>query len=122
VTEGVRVHVTSQYLPSHSSPVEGRYAFAYTVEIANQSARVVQLRSRHWVVSHGDGHVENVRGPGVVGEQPVLAPGESFRYTSGCIIRTPRGTMHGTYSMVSKNETFDAAIAPFALEMPHSLN
>ncbi len=123
ITDGIRVTVASQYLAEQSHPISQRYAFAYTVRIENESSRVVQLVSRHWVVTHGDGKVEEVRGAGVVGEQPVLRPGQSFKYTSGCVLRTPRGTMHGTYQMLETDgRTLEAAIARFALEMPYALN
>jgi len=123
ITKGVRVTVESHYIPEQSHPMTQRYVFAYTVRIANEGELVVQLRTRHWVVTHGDGHVEEVRGPGVVGEQPRLPPGHGFQYTSGCVLRTPRGTMHGTYQMeVEKGDDFDVEIAEFALEMPYSLN
>ncbi len=122
-TEGVRVSVQSQYLPEQSAPPSQRYVFAYTVKIENTGERTVQLRTRHWIITHGDGHVEEVRGPGVVGHEPTLAPGHGFQYTSGCILRTPRGTMHGTYQMqLEDGSMFDAAIAEFVLEMPYSLN
>lgn len=122
-TRGIRVDVRSQHLPQQSSPIRQRYVFGYTIRITNESDQPVQLVSRHWVVTHGDGHVEEVRGPGVVGEQPLLHPGTAFEYTSGCVLRTPRGTMHGTYQMVLQDEsTFDAAIASFVLEAPYSLN
>ncbi|MCA9603216.1 MAG: Co2+/Mg2+ efflux protein ApaG, partial [Myxococcales bacterium] len=111
-TRGVRVSVESQYLAEQSAPSQNRYVFAYTIQIANESSRAVQLRSRHWVITHGDGHVEEVRGPGVVGAQPHLSPGEAFKYTSGAVLRTPRGTMHGEYNMVdSDGEPFDVDIA-----------
>lgn len=123
VTEGIRVRVRSEYLPQRSSVQKRQYAFAYTIRISNESGRPATLRSRHWVITHGDGEVEEVRGPGVVGEQPLLGPGESFEYTSGCVLRTPRGTMKGTYLMVTPSgEAFEAEIAEFALELPHSLN
>lgn len=122
-TRGIRVDVRSQHLPQQSSPISQRYVFAYTIRITNESDQPVKLVSRHWVVTHGDGHVEEVRGPGVVGEQPLLRPGAGFEYTSGCVLRTPRGTMHGTYQMVLEDDsTFDAAIASFVLEAPYSLN
>jgi ApaG protein len=122
-TSGVKVLVESAYLREHSVPSIQRYVFAYTVRIENVGDTVVQLVSRHWIVTHGDGHVEEVRGPGVVGEKPTLSPGEGFRYTSGCVLRTPRGTMHGTYRMIPREgDPFDATIAPFLLEMPYSLN
>ncbi len=123
ITNGVRVTVESQYVPEQSNPMAQRYVFAYTVRIANEGEDIVQLRTRHWVVKHGDGHVEEVRGPGVVGEQPRLPPGHGFQYTSGCILRTPRGSMHGSYQMERETgDGFDAEIAEFALEMPYSLN
>jgi len=123
VTNGLRVTVTSEYLPEESTPSIQRYVFIYTVRIANEGTEVVQLRTRHWVITHGDGAVEEVRGPGVVGEEPRLPPGHGFQYTSGCVLRTPRGTMHGSYQMETEGGAmFDAEIASFALEMPYSLN
>jgi ApaG protein len=87
--------------------------------VANESERQVQLRSRHWIITDGFGRVEEVRGKGVVGEQPTLAPGESFQYTSGCVLETPHGTMHGTYQMEQPDgSTFDAEISPFVLATP----
>jgi ApaG protein len=122
-TRGIKVEVQSQHLPRQSAPAQQRYVFAYTIRITNTSDHTVQLVSRHWKVTHGDGHVEEVRGPGVVGQQPILKPGQSFEYTSGSVLRTPLGTMHGTYQMaVQGGEGFDATIAPFALETPYALN
>jgi ApaG protein len=122
-TRGVRVSVLSQYVPERSTPDEGYYFFAYQVTIANEGEQTVQLLSRHWIITHGTGRTEEVRGPGVVGEQPVLAPGESFRYTSACPLSTPVGTMHGAYQMVTADgERFDARIAPFSLAMPLALH
>lgn len=121
VTGGVKVEVESEFLPERSSPARSEYLFAYTVRISNTGTETVQLLSRHWIITDGRGRTEEVRGPGVVGEQPVLAPGESFEYTSGCPLRTPDGIMHGTYQMVRDDgTTFDAEIAPFALEAPGS--
>jgi len=123
VTRGVRVHVSSQYSPERSQPSEGQWFFLYTVRIVNEGAETVQLVTRHWVITNGDGQVEEVRGPGVVGEQPVLQPGEGFEYTSGCPLSTPFGTMHGTYQMVARNgEMFDAEIAPFTLSEPYTVH
>jgi ApaG protein len=123
ITNGIRVTVKVVYVPAQSLPAEKRYVFAYTVRIANEGTETAQLRSRHWVITDGTGKVEEVRGPGVVGQQPVLRPGEHFEYTSGCVLETPRGSMQGTYQMHMPNGTvFDAEIAPFALAMPHSLN
>ena len=101
LTRGVRVRVKSAYVPERSSPPQGHYFFAYHVRIANEGDETVQLVSRHWIITDGDGHQEHVQGPGVVGEQPVLAPGESFEYTSFCPLATPIGSMHGSYQMVA---------------------
>lgn len=118
-TQGVQVTVRTEYMAHRSNPDERRYVFAYTVVIANQGERPVQLRSRHWIITDGHGRVEEVRGQGVVGEQPTLAPGESFQYTSGCVLETPQGVMHGTYQMQrADGSTFDATIAPFVLATP----
>jgi ApaG protein len=123
VTEGIRVVVRSAYLANQSLPLANRYVFAYTVLIANEGTEPAQLRTRHWIITDGEGKVEEVRGPGVVGQEPNLKPGEHFEYTSGCVLRTPRGQMHGTYQMHRANgRVFDAAIAPFLLALPHSLN
>ncbi len=123
ITQGIRVTVSSSYLPERSSPTQREYVFAYTVKITNEGGETAQLRSRHWIITDGDGHVQEVKGDGVVGAQPVLRPGQTFEYTSGCALRTPRGTMHGTYQMAREDgRRFDAVIAPFALALPHSLN
>lgn len=119
LTEGIRVTVRSQYLADQSSPDDDRYVFAYTVKIANESEGTAQLRTRHWVITDGRGTIEEVRGDGVVGEQPRLAPGQTFQYTSGCVLQTPVGTMHGSYRMHRDDGTaFDAAIATFSLASP----
>ena len=116
VTEGVRVRVQSHYLADQSSPREHRFVFAYTITIANEGDRTAQLRTRHWVITDGRGTVEEVRGDGVVGEQPRLQPGQSFQYTSGCVLTTPIGTMQGSYAMWRDDGThFDAQIATFSL-------
>jgi ApaG protein len=123
VTEGVRVVVRSAYVADQSLPLAKRYVFAYTVRIANEGTEAAQLRTRHWIVTDGEGNVEEVRGPGVVGQEPYLKPGEHFEYTSGCVLQTPRGEMRGTYQMYRPNgRAFDAVIAPFLLALPHSLN
>ncbi len=123
VTEGVRVRVRARYVPERSDPARRGWFFAYTVLISNESDRTVQLLSRHWIITDGEGNTEEVRGPGVVGAQPVLPPGESFEYTSACPLRTPFGTMHGTYQMVTKDgDGFDAVIAPFSLSTPYAIN
>lgn len=122
-TEGIRVHVKVVYVPEQSSPRSRRYVFAYTVRIANEGEVPAQLKSRHWVITDGDGRVEEVKGPGVVGQQPLLNPGDQFEYTSGCVLPTPRGEMHGTYQMFRPDgASFDATIAPFSLTLPYSLN
>lgn len=117
------MNVSTVYVPSQSVPAEHRYVFAYTIRITNEGTDVVQLRSRHWIITHGSGKVEEVRGPGVVGQHPVLRPGEHFEYTSGCVLETPRGSMRGTYQMQYQDgRAFDAEVASFTLAMPHTLN
>jgi len=119
VTAGIRVTVESTYLDERSSPDEGSYAFAYMVTIENQGDRRVQLRRRHWIITDGNGHVEEVEGPGVVGQQPVLGPRDVHRYTSGAVLATPVGTMEGTYEMhEAGGRVFHAAIPRFALQVP----
>lgn len=119
MTNGVSVEVEPRYLPDESSPANHQFVFAYTVTIANEGSETVQLRTRHWIITDGEGKVEEVKGPGVVGAQPVLQPGQAFRYTSGCVLKTSRGTMHGTYQMYREDGTFfDAEIAPFVLSAP----
>ncbi len=123
VTEGVRVVVRSAYVADQSLPRARRYVFAYTVRIVNEGTEAAQLRTRHWIVTDAGGKIEEVRGPGVVGQEPYLKPGEQFEYTSGCVLETPRGEMRGTYQMHRPNgQVFDAVIAPFSLSLPHSLN
>ena len=118
-TQGIEVSVRSRSLPEQSSPDQQRYVFAYTIVIANHGDLTAQLRTRHWVITDGRGGVEEVRGDGVVGEQPRLEPGEQFQYTSGCVLKTPIGTMHGTYQMVRDDGAgFDAEIAAFSLVAP----
>ncbi|MFZ5475847.1 MAG: Co2+/Mg2+ efflux protein ApaG [Myxococcota bacterium] len=123
ITRGVRVEVRPEYLDQQSDPRNGTWMFAYHVRISNLGTETVQLVSRHWIITDATGRVEEVRGPGVVGEQPVLRPGEHFDYTSGCPLPTPMGTMHGTYQMVTqKGDRFDAVIAPFTLAEPFAVN
>ena len=122
-TRGVRVLVESRFLEEQSQPAAERFAFAYRVRIENVGNEVVQLRTRHWVITDSLKHVEEVRGPGVIGEQPTLRPGQAFEYTSGAILRTQRGSMKGSYQMVTEDgERFDAEIAPFSLSMPYAVN
>ena len=124
VTNNVRVEVESQYAPEHSQPFQNQWFFYYTIRISNESDETVQLLSRHWIITDANGHVEEVRGPGVVGEQPVLAPGESFQYTSGYPLPTATGVMHGTYQMIvtETGHPFDVEIAPFALHEPYTVH
>ena len=118
-TQGIRVSVEPRFVEEESQPEKGKYFFAYTVEITNMSTERVQLRSRHWRIIDGEGNIQEVRGAGVVGEQPTLGPGESFTYTSGCPLTTPDGTMQGTYTMASASgETFRADIPAFSLDSP----
>jgi Uncharacterized protein affecting Mg2+/Co2+ transport len=122
-TRGLRIQVDPHYLAEQSDPAQSHYLFAYQVTISNEGEQTVQLLSRHWVITNGESRVEEVRGPGVVGQQPVLEPGETFRYTSGCPLDTPVGTMHGSFQMrTATGEVFDAAIAPFRLARPGVLN
>ena len=122
-TRGVRVEVESHYVRDKSDPLQNRWFFAYEIRISNDGDDVVQLLNRHWIITDAKGHVEEVKGPGVVGNQPVLAPGESFEYTSFCPLKTPFGTMEGSYEMVTDSgATFLAKIAQFALSEPMTVN
>jgi len=122
-TNGIRVQVTTKYLPERSSPRDSEYWFAYFIRISNVGGETAQLLSRHWVITNTDGEEEDVRGDGVVGEQPVLAPGALYDYNSFCRLKTPVGTMHGEYTMVTPSgATFEARIAPFTLAVPNALN
>jgi len=121
VTRGIRIRVMPQFLEADSTPEEDRFVWAYTVDISNDGTETVQLRSRHWRITDGAGRTEEVRGPGVVGKTPVLQPGTSFRYTSGCHLDTPSGIMVGTYQMTNEaGEFFDVAIPAFSLDSPHA--
>jgi ApaG protein len=123
LTDGIRVQVTSRYLAEQSMPQMRRFVWSYTVRITNEGLDSARLVTRHWIITDASGKVDEVKGPGVVGEQPRLEPGDSFQYTSGCILQTSRGTMHGTYQMVRDDGGgFDAEIAPFTLSMPQELN
>ena len=123
VTNNVRVEVESRYAPEHSQPFQNLWVFHYTVRITNETGETVQLVSRHWVITDASGHTEEVRGPGVVGEQPVLAPGEAFQYTSSCPLKTSTGVMRGAYQLVNEEGTqFDVEIAPFALHEPYTVH
>lgn len=121
VTRHIRVNVETEYAPGHSDPQQHQWFFRYTVRLTNEGRETVQLISRHWIITDATGRIEEVRGPGVIGEQPVLGPGESFEYTSGCPLRTRYGTMRGTYQMVtSAREAFEIVIPTFALTEPHT--
>lgn len=116
VTEGIRVQVSAAYSEAHSMPAQSRWFFLYKIRISNESEEEVQLLRRHWYITHGTGKVEEVEGPGVVGEQPKLAPGQSFEYTSGCPLESPFGSMYGQYHMATKNGTeFEAEVGLFEL-------
>ena len=119
----IRIDVQTDYLPAQSSPEAGRYVFSYTITIRNTGSEPARLLNRHWIITDANGKVQEVRGEGVVGEQPYLRPGEGYRYTSGTMIATPVGRMQGSYEMVSETgEHFDAEIAPFSLSMPRTLH
>ncbi|HEY0511895.1 MAG TPA: Co2+/Mg2+ efflux protein ApaG [Thermoanaerobaculia bacterium] len=122
-TRGIRVQVESVYDEERSSPQDSYYFFAYRVRISNEGEETAQLISREWIITDGNGEAQRVQGPGVVGEQPVLAPGEEFEYVSFCPLATSVGSMHGAYLMVLENgESFEAEIAPFSLSVPHAVN
>ena len=119
VTHTIRVTVRPDFSDEGSAPELGRYFWTYAVEIANQGARTVQLLSRRWLITDALGHVETVEGPGVVGEQPTLAPGQSFSYMSGCPLKTPSGTMEGAYQMIDETGArFEVEIPAFSLDSP----
>lgn len=123
VTESVRVEVMAQHSPENSKPGQGEWVFQYTVRITNQGSETVQLLSRHWIITDGLEETRDVKGPGVVGEQPILAPGASFKYSSWCPLKTPTGTMRGTYQMAGADgRRFDIEIAPFALKARYTVN
>jgi ApaG protein len=122
-TRGIRIQVTSTYLSDRSSPKDSQYLFAYHVKISNVGSETAQLVSREWIITSAEGDVERVKGPGVVGEKPVLPPGGVFEYTSFCPLKTAVGTMQGSYQMVTQDGTrFDAAISAFTLAVPRSLH
>ena len=123
VTRGIRVEVRARFIPERSNPSDNEWFFAYTITIANESGKTVQLLSRHWIITDADGKVEEVQGPGVIGQQPVLGPGQSFEYTSACPLPTSFGVMQGTYQMATPDgDHFDIAIAPFSLHEPYAIN
>ena len=122
-TNGIRVQVTTKFLSERSSAGDNDYWFAYFIRITNVGEQTAQLVSRHWIITDSDGEVEEVQDDGVVGKQPVLQPGTTFDYNSFCRLKTPVGTMHGSYQMVTPaGGTFDARIAAFTLAIPYALN
>lgn len=122
VTESIRVEVLARYSPENSQALQGDWVFQYTVRITNQGTDTVQLISRHWIITDALEHVEEVRGLGVIGEQPVLGPGESFKYSSWCPLKTPTGMMRGAYQMVrSDGSQFDVDVAPFGLKARYTV-
>src|SRR6476659_4935045 len=128
LTRNVRVqveaqYVTPQFVPGQSQPLQNEWVFAYTVRITNEGDETVQLLSRHWIITDATGHIEEVRGPGVIGQQPVIEPGEELTYTSGASLDTSFGTMEGTYRMVTGGgQEFDVAIAKFTLSEPYTVH
>jgi len=122
-TRGILVEVESTFVPERSEPLRRLWFFAYRIRIANEGDEVVQLISRHWIITDAHGEVEEVTGPGVVGEQPILSPGDTFEYTSFCPLSTPFGAMHGSYQMVTPGgDGFEVEIAPFELSQPLPVN
>ena len=118
-----QVVVATRFLDDQSIPEDDRYVFAYTIQIRNTGEVPARLISRHWIITDANGKVQEVRGEGVVGEQPWLRPGEGFEYTSGAVLETPLGTMHGSYQMLADDGTrFDAMIDPFTLSIPRTLH
>ena len=120
---GIRVGVESFHIPERSRPDQDYYFFAYQVTISNLGSETAQLLSRRWIITNAEGRVETVQGPGVVGKQPVLKPGDSFQYTSFCPLDTPVGSMHGGYRMITDDEEeFEVRIDPFTLAVPTAVN
>ena len=123
MSQNINVDVDTLYIESESSPVNSQYVFAYTITITNEGTEAAKLMTRHWVITDANGHVEEVHGDGVVGEQPYLRPGEGFQYTSGAVLKTPVGTMSGSYQMLADNgSNFDAEIPEFILSSPRTLH
>jgi len=119
----IRISVKTEFLPSESDVTGERYVFAYTISVENHGVQAAKLLSRHWIITDAENRVQEVKGEGVIGEQPRLNNGESFRYTSGTMIQTPVGSMQGSYQMIADDGyTFDAVIAPFTLAMPGMLH
>jgi len=122
-TNGIKVKVESFHVPERSQPEQNYYFFSYQVTISNVGSQTAQLVSRKWIITDAEGQAETVEGPGVVGKQPVLKPGDSFQYTSFCPLKTPVGSMYGHYQMITEDEEqFEAEIAPFSLVVPTAVN
>ena len=122
-TKGIRITARPSYVPERSTPSQGMYFFAYEITVANEGELPARLISRHWVITDGTGQKQEVRGPGVVGEQPRLSPGQQFRYVSYCPLETPVGSMEGAYQMVRDDGSeFEARIGAFTLAAPNALN
>ena len=123
VPHSIRVEVETAYLPEQSEPDDARFVFAYTITIRNDGQQSAKLLTRHWLITDSNGKTQEVRGDGVVGEQPHLKPGQGFRYSSGAVLETPVGAMQGSYQMIADDGAhFEAPIAPFRLAMPGVLN
>lgn len=123
VTEGIRIVARSYYIAERSEPAKGQFFFAYKINISNEGEAPAQLISRHWIITSGNGQIEHVEGPGVVGQQPRLEPGQTFEYVSACPLRTPMGSMRGTYQMLRDDGAgFDAEIGSFTLATPDLFN
>jgi ApaG protein len=123
VPHAIDVQVQTRFVPEQSMPEEGRFVFAYTIRIHNSGSVPARLLSRHWVITDDNGKVQEVRGDGVVGEQPWLRPGDHYEYSSGAVLETALGTMQGSYQMLADDGTrFDAPIEPFTLSMPRTLH
>ncbi|HEY8193924.1 MAG TPA: Co2+/Mg2+ efflux protein ApaG [Hyphomicrobium sp.] len=121
VTRSIRIRVEPQYIEEQSSPEDGHFVWSYAVEISNDGSEAVQLKSRMWRITDARGHTEEVRGPGVIGQTPVIPPGKSFNYTSGCPLKTPQGIMVGSYQMTDEaGQLFDVAIPAFSLDSPYT--
>ena len=121
ITRGIRIRVEPEYMEDQSSPEDSHFVWSYAVEISNDGPETVQLKSRMWRITDAIGHTEEVRGPGVVGQTPVIEPGKSFNYTSGCPLKTPQGIMVGSYQMTDEaGELFDVAIPAFSLDSPYT--
>ncbi len=122
INQGIKIKIETIYIPERSQPEQNQYFFAYNITISNQRSEAVQLLNRHWIITNGNGEKEEVQGPGVVGEQPLLKPEESFNYTSYCPLNTPIGSMHGSYQMKTESgEIFDAEIPAFTLAYSSTL-